>query len=58
MNSASRIEGLNKGYQSNIIISDSTRKHLTLQLETEDLGEVQVEGKEQPIRIYRVVTDA
>ena len=54
VNSASRIEGLNKDYQSNIIISESTRSQLTLRFETEDLGEIQVEGKEIPIRIFRV----
>ena len=54
VNAASRIEGLNKDYQSNIIISESTRSQLTLTLDTDDLGEIQVEGKEKPIRIYRV----
>ena len=55
VNSASRIEGLNKEYNSNIIISESTRSQLTLKFETEDLGEIQVAGKEKPIRVFRVV---
>lgn len=41
-----------------MIISESTRDHLTLKFETEDLGEIQVEGKEKPIRIFRVICDA
>ncbi len=55
VNAASRIEGLNKQYKSNIIISESTKRQLTLKLETEDLGEVPVKGKEKPIRIFRVL---
>ena len=57
VNAASRIEGLNKQYKSNIIISESTKRQLTLELKTEDLGEVPVKGKEKPIRIFRVLSD-
>ena len=28
--------------------------HTTLTLDTDDLGEIQVEGREKPIRVYRV----
>lgn len=57
VNSASRIEGLNKKYGGNIIISESTRSQLALKFETEDLGEIEVAGKEKPIRVFRVVCD-
>jgi adenylate cyclase len=54
VNAASRIEQLNKEYQSHIIISDTTRAQLTIRVPTKDLGEVQVRGREKPIRVYEV----
>jgi len=54
VNVASRIEGLNKNYKSNILISEATKRRLTLEPKTEDLGEVQVKGKGKLIRIFRV----
>ncbi len=57
VNSASRIEGLNKQYGCNIIISESTKSQLTIDVKTEDLGEVTIRGKEQPVRLYRIDTD-
>ena len=56
VNAASRIESLNKEHKSNIIISESTKDQLTFPVETRDLGEVHVKGKEKPIRIFQVVT--
>jgi len=58
VNAASRIEQLNKEYKSHIIISDTTKAQLTIALATKDLGEVQVRGKERPIRVYEVEVDA
>lgn len=62
VNLASRLEGLNKQYNSEIIISEATFervKHL-LERELKDvvevipLGETFVKGKEKPIRIYQI----
>jgi class 3 adenylate cyclase len=58
VNAASRIEQLNKEYCSHIIISDTTKAQLTITVPTKDLGEVQVRGKERPIRVYEVEVDA
>jgi adenylate cyclase len=58
VNAASRIEQLNKEYSSRIIISDTTKAQLTISVETKDLGQVQVRGKEQPIRVHEVVVGA
>jgi class 3 adenylate cyclase len=54
VNAASRLEGLNKRFQSTVIISDSTKKQLTLNVKTHDLGSVTVDGREEPIRVHRV----
>src|SRR5712692_3188883 len=56
VNAASRLESLNKNYKSHIIISESTKEQLTDAVKVRDLGEVQVRGKEKPIRIFEVVT--
>jgi class 3 adenylate cyclase len=54
VNAAARLEGLNKKFRSTVIISDSTKKQLTLNIKTEDLGAVTVDGREEPIRVHRV----
>ncbi|MGA2384689.1 MAG: adenylate/guanylate cyclase domain-containing protein [Gemmatimonadales bacterium] len=54
VNAASRIEGLNKDFGSHILISDSTRKQLTTPIRTRDRGEVQIRGKEKPIKVFEV----
>jgi len=56
VNTASRLESLNKQYQSHIIISESAKKQLTISLETRDLGRAQVRGREESIRIFEVLT--
>ena len=56
VNAASRIEGLNRKYDSHIIISESTLKQLSIKVDTKDLGNVQVKGKEEMLRVYEVVT--
>lgn len=54
VNAASRLEGLNKRFNTHIIISDSTRRQLTISVSVRDLGEVEVAGKEERIRVYQV----
>lgn len=56
-NAASRLESLNKEHKSHIIISESTKKQLTGSVRVKDLGEVQVRGREEPIRIFEVLAD-
>lgn len=54
VNAASRIEELNKDFKSHIIISESTKQQLTISIRTRDRGEVQVKGKEKPIKVFEV----
>jgi class 3 adenylate cyclase len=56
VNAASRLESLNKEYHSNILISDSVRSQLTIQVSMRDMGEVQIRGKEKPVRVFQVAT--
>jgi adenylate cyclase len=54
VNVAARLEGLNKEYNSNIIISNSTRKRLSISVKLEDLGDVSIKGIKHPIKIYKI----
>ena len=54
VNIASRLEGLNKRFGSNILISESTRRSLTIPVELEPLGETEIRGRQEPIRVYKV----
>ncbi len=57
VNAASRIESLNKEHHSHIIISESTKQQLTVSVQTRDLGEVHVRGKDKPVRIFEVLAE-
>lgn len=54
VNAASRLEGLNKQYGTNIIISESTRRALKKTYGLRPLGHAQVKGRIEPILIYEV----
>ena len=54
VNAASRIEGLTKQYQTPILLGESTRKKLTIDVPLVELGEASVKGKEAKIRLYGV----
>lgn len=55
VNAASRLEGLNKEYKTNIIISQSTKSKLTKDIKSKPLGNVIVKGKTKKIKIYQVI---
>ncbi len=55
VNIASRLEGLNKEFHSNIIISESTKNKLKIPVKFKDLGDVQIKGKAVPLKIYQVL---
>lgn len=57
VNLASRLEGLNKLYGTNIIISSSTFDALRNkdEIKTRELDLIKVKGKEEPVRIYEVM---
>ncbi len=54
VNTASRLEGLNKEYKSHIIISEATREKLHEPVPARELGEVKVKGKTVAVKIYSV----
>ena len=56
VNLASRLEGLNKTYGSNIIISENTYKIVKDKFKTKKLGTVKVKGKQKPIVIYELLS--
>jgi adenylate cyclase len=53
VNLASRIEGLTKTYHSQVLISEDTYHHLSLDIPCQLLDLVRVKGKQHPIKIYR-----
>ncbi|MDP1689842.1 MAG: adenylate/guanylate cyclase domain-containing protein [bacterium] len=52
VNTASRLEGVNKEYKTHIIVGESTKQKLTGSYALSHLGEVKVKGKEKGIEIY------
>ena len=56
VNAASRLEALTREHNTHIIISESTRKQLTMAITSRDLGEVTVKGKEEPVHVYEVLS--
>jgi len=60
VNLASRLEGLNKQFNSEILISEFTFDELKEKIQfqglidIEPLGEISVKGKEKPVKIYKV----
>jgi class 3 adenylate cyclase/CHASE2 domain-containing sensor protein len=56
VNIASRLEGLNKNYGTNIIISENTYKMVKDKFKTRKLDVVQVKGKKKSIIIYELLS--
>ncbi|MDX2127470.1 MAG: adenylate/guanylate cyclase domain-containing protein [Chloroherpetonaceae bacterium] len=57
VNLASRLEGANKQYGTNILISESTYNQAKEAVEVRELDLLRVKGKEIPIRLFEVVTE-
>jgi class 3 adenylate cyclase len=55
VNLASRLEGLNKAYQTEIIISEETYERCRDSVEVRLLDFVIVKGKSEPVRIYELI---
>ena len=55
VNLASRLEGINKIYGTNIIISESTYEHVNQLILCRELDLVRVKGKTKPVKIYEVL---
>lgn len=55
VNLASRLEGANKAYGTNICISEMTYEQLRGEMICRELDMIRVKGKEQPVRIFEVL---
>jgi adenylate cyclase len=55
VNLGSRLEGANKFYGTNIMISEFTYEHVKDQFFTRPLDLVQVKGKDKPIYVYELI---
>jgi class 3 adenylate cyclase/CHASE2 domain-containing sensor protein len=55
VNLGARLEGTNKVYGTNIIISQNTYEHVKDQVVVRELDLIRVKGKEQPVVIYELV---
>jgi adenylate cyclase len=55
VNTASRLEGLNKVYGSRILISEETRKQIGDEFVCRELDVVRVKGKTQPVLVYELL---
>jgi len=55
VNLGSRLESLNKQFGSRIIISESTKEHLTKKYVFKPLGDVVVKGKTKPVAIFELL---
>ena len=56
VNTASRVQALNKDYNTTILITGETYKELDGQFETRPIAEVTLRGKTQSLPIYEVVS--
>jgi len=56
VNTASRLEGLNKNYKTNIIISENTYKLVKDRFNVKKLDSVTVKGKKKSITIYELLS--
>lgn len=57
VNLASRVEGLNKNYGTNILITEFTKKHIGEEFLTREVEFVKVKGKEEEVLLYELLKD-
>ena len=58
VNLASRLEGANKQYGSNVMISDMTYHHVKGQVLVRELDLIQVKGKTEPVKVWELLGKA
>ncbi|MCX6122209.1 MAG: adenylate/guanylate cyclase domain-containing protein [Ignavibacteriales bacterium] len=58
VNLASRLEGANKQYKSNIMVSDFTYTHVKNKVIVRELDLIQVKGKTEPVKVYELLGTA
>lgn len=57
VNLASRLEGVNKVYGTNLMISQFTYEDVKDQLEVRELDRIRVVGKSEPVAIYEILAE-
>lgn len=57
VNLASRLEGTNKEYGTNIIASEGTVNNLNNQFVVRELDFIRVKGKKEPVKIYEIIAE-
>ena len=57
VNLASRVEGLNKSFKTNIIVTEFTKAQIGDNFLTRELDRVQVKGKEERVLLYELLKD-
>ncbi|MDP2724761.1 MAG: adenylate/guanylate cyclase domain-containing protein, partial [Syntrophales bacterium] len=57
VNLGSRLEGINKEYGTNIVISEFTHRIVKDELYCRELDAVRVKGKELPVKIYELLSE-
>ncbi len=55
VNLASRLEGANKQYGTELMISEETFDHAREQIEARELDVLKVQGKRRPVRVYELL---
>ncbi|MGH9711784.1 MAG: CHASE2 domain-containing protein [Candidatus Acidiferrales bacterium] len=55
VNLASRLEGINKEYHTQIVISEATYSQVAEQFVCRELDKIKVKGKNQPVNIYELL---
>ncbi len=55
VNLAARLEGVNKIYETNIIISEYTYEHVKTEFLCRELDSLRVKGRTQPTKIYEII---
>ena len=56
VNTASRLEELNKDYQTTMIISSATYDYVKDYIKVKYLGPVKIKGKKDPVMVYELIT--
>jgi adenylate cyclase len=54
VNTASRLEGLNKELKTEILLSEEVKKNLPENIKLKYLGEFKVKGKEEAVKVYTI----
>ena len=57
VNVASRVEGLNRQFNTSILISDATYQRIQSRFSCREIGETVVKGRVEPVKIYQLISE-